>query len=110
MCGSATPLARAGASTTSEGELPDGRTFRFRSNTTWVDPLLLVTEQHETLAPGEATVVEPFAFAMRPWAHSELADALNSAGLEGVRIAAACYRQTGDRLVASGRRPRKPSE
>lgn len=102
--------ARAGASITTEGALPDGRTFRFRSSTTWVDPLLLVTEQHETLAPGEATVVEPFDFAMRPWAHSELAEALNSAGLEDVTIAAASYRPTDDRLVATGRRPRQPSE
>lgn len=97
--------ARAGALSTAEGVLADGRTFRFRSNTKWVDPLLLVSEQHETLSAGETTVIEPFDFAMRPWARSELAEALNSAGLEEVTIAAASYRPTGDRLVAIARQP-----
>jgi glycine/sarcosine N-methyltransferase len=96
---------RAGGTSTTEGTLPDGRTVRFRSSTTWADPLVRVTELHEVLTPGGPTVAEPFDFAMRPWTRAELADALGSAGLVDVAVDAAAHRPSGDRLVAVGRQP-----
>jgi len=99
---------RAGGTTTSEGALPDGRTVRFRSSTTWADPLVRVTELHEILTPGAPTEAEPYDFAMRPWTRSELADALGAAGLVDVAIATAAHRPSGDRLVAVGHRPLTP--
>ncbi|MBF4624975.1 class I SAM-dependent methyltransferase [Clavibacter sp. VKM Ac-2872] len=96
---------RAGRTTTTEGALPDGRTVRFRSSTTWADPLVRVRELHEIIAPGRPTESEPFDFAMRPWTRRELTDALGAAGLVDVVVDAAAHRPSGDRLVASGRRP-----
>jgi glycine/sarcosine N-methyltransferase len=97
--------ARAGGTTVTEGALPDGRTVRFRSSTTWADPLVRVSELHEILTPGTPTVVEPFDFAMRPWTRAELTDALGAAGLVDVMVDVAAHRPSGDRLVATGRRP-----
>ncbi len=95
--------ARAGAVTSNNVLLPDGRSVRFGSSSRWSEPLLLVSERHETQSPGRPAAIEPYKFAMRPWTESELEDAPRSAGLTDVPIGPAMYRSSADRLMATAR-------
>ncbi len=70
----------------------------FVSRTTWSDGLLHVDETYE-----RAGSVQRYHFTMRPWAKSELREALGECGLHDVRIGAGVGRRTPDRLFVVAR-------
>lgn len=84
--------------------LDSGAEVRFRSESAWCDPHLLISETVEFSPPGQPTEVERYEFAMRPWDETELRRTLGEAGLLDVEVTAATHRPTTDRWFVVARR------